>query len=217
MMAGDEMDQCTADSEEGMMNMDVLLKAYKHRAARLLLEISLKIYGQVQEGVPMEKAFNSANVQMGRVSRAHSLVILLVNFYNGIQEETGKSFGPNEAAVLSDLAILFGLYWMEKESGEFLEDGYMNAEQCQWVRSGVLTMLKKVRPNIVALVDANDFSDFRLKSTLGRKDGNVYPAIVEASKKDPLNVSEPGPGYEEHLKRLYVDGVGVFTGTASRL
>jgi acyl-CoA oxidase len=78
-------------------------------------------------------------------------------------------------------------------------------------------MMEKVRPNAVALVDANDFSDFRLKSALGRYDGNVYPAILEASKRDPLNATEPGPGYHEHLKRLIVDGVGVYTGTSSRL
>jgi acyl-CoA oxidase len=106
---------------------------------------------------------------------------------------------------------------MEKDIGDFLEDGYVSAKQAQWIRSNVLSLLKAVRPNAVALVDARDFSDFRLKSALGRFDGNVYPAIMEAARRDPLNQTEPGPGYEEHLKRLIVDGVGVYTGTASRL
>ena len=70
---------------------------------------------------------------------------------------------------------------------------------------------------MVSLADANDFSDLRLKNALGRYDGNVYPAILDASKRDPLNATEPGPGYEKHLKRLIVGGVGVYSGTASRL
>jgi acyl-CoA oxidase len=67
------------------------------------------------------------------------------------------------------------------------------------------------------LVDAQDFSDFRLKSTLGRYDGNVYPAIMEEARRNPMNTEDPGPGYELQLKKLIVDGVGVYTGTSSRL
>lgn len=66
-------------------------------------------------------------------------------------------------------------------------------------------------------MDGFDISDFRLKSALGRFDGNVYPHILEAAKNDPLNATEPGPGYEPHLRRLIRDGAGVYTGTASRL
>jgi acyl-CoA oxidase len=77
------------------------------------------------------------------------------------------------------------LYWIEKEIGDFLEDGYKNAHQVSWIRSCIMDVLEKIQWNAVALVDANDFSDFKLKSALGRYDGNVYPVIVEASKKDP--------------------------------
>ena len=56
-----------------------------------------------------------------------------------------------------------------------------------------------------------------MKSALGRDDRHVYPDIMKSAKKDPLNQTEPGPGYEDHLKRLIVGGVGVYTGTQSRL
>ena len=199
------------------MKVKVLLEAYQHRAARLLVKVAQQIQTDVMEGKAFEDAWNGALIQMARVSRAHSTYLLLDNFVSGIAEANGKTIGPDEVAVLTDLALLFGLYWIEKEVGDFLEDGYMSAEQAEWARSCTLDMLNKLRPNVVALVDANDFSDFRLKSALGRYDGNVYPAILEASKKDPLNASEPGPGYEKHLRRLFVDGVGIYSGTASRL
>jgi len=217
MLNGEEGGSCRAESKDAMMNVDVLRAAYQHRAARLLVNVAQQIQTEVMEGKLFEDAWNGALIQMGRVSRAHSSYLLFDNFVSGIQEESGKMIGLCEVKALKDLALLFGLYWIEKDVGDFLEDGYLNSGQAAWVRACTLVMLDRIRPNAVALVDANDFSDFKLKSALGRYDGNVYPAILEASKKDPLNATEPGPGYEKHLKRLIVDGVGVYTGTASRL
>jgi acyl-CoA oxidase len=220
MLNGEKGGSCPAESKDAMMDVNVIRDAYQHRAARLLVSVSRQIQNDVMEGKTFEDAWNGALIQMGRVSRAHSAYLLFDNFVTGIQEESesGKELiGPNEVSALMDLALLFGLYWIEKEVGDFLEDGYLNAGQVAWARACSLDMMDRIRPNAVALVDANDLSDFRLKSALGRYDGNVYQAILEASKKDPLNATEPGPGYEKHLKRLIVDGAGVYSGSASRL
>jgi len=215
---GENTKCCYVSSRDELMNLDTLLQAYQHRSARLLVQVATQIQNNImKKGKSFQDAWNGALIQMARVSRAHSLYLLLNNFVNGIKEESGKLIGQPEVDVLQDLALLFGLYWIEKESGEFLEDGYMSSKQLTWVREGVMIYMDKIRPNAVALADANDFSDFRLKSALGRNDGNVYEAIMESAKRDPLNATEPGPGYEEHLKRLIVGGVGMFTGTASRL
>jgi acyl-CoA oxidase len=201
-----------------MMDLVALLDAFCIRAARLLVEVAGQLQTFIMGGMNAQEAWNQALVQMARVSRAYSQFLLLQNFVDGIEEEERTmSIGKAESNVLRDLARLFALYWMERELGDFMEDGYLSAQQAGWVRSCVLDLLDAIRPNAVSLVDARDFSDFRLKSALGRYDGDVYPAIMEASRRDPLNESEPGPGYEEHLKRLIVDGVGVYTGTASRL
>ena len=210
-------ERCRASCEADLLDLPTLLLAFRHRAARLLVEAASNVQTSVMGGKSMEDAWNEALVQMARVSRGYSLFLLLNNFMNGISdEERNATVGPNEVAVLNDLARLFALYWMEKDMGDFLEDGYFSAEQAHWVRSNVIKLLEVIRPNAVALVDARDFSDFRLKSALGRFDGDVYPAIMDAARRDPLNQTEPGPGYK-HLKRLIVDGVGVYTGTASRL
>jgi acyl-CoA oxidase len=203
-------------SAEDVLDLELLLGAFRHRAARLLVECA----GSLQQGSMNDKspqdAWNKNLIQMARVSRAYSQYLLLVNFVHGI-EDSRQRLGISEKTVLSDLARLFGLYWMEREMGDFFEDGYLSRRQAKWVREKVLALLNIVRPNAVALVDAFDYSDFILKSALGRYDGNVYPAIMAASEKDPLNKQEIGPGYEEHLKRLISGGAGVYTGTASRL
>jgi acyl-CoA oxidase len=218
MLHSNKKSVCKARSEKDMMDLALLSAAFCHRAARLLVEVAGQLQSFIMGGMNAQEAWNQALVQMARISRAYSQFLLLQSFVSGIEEEErALSIGQAESNVLRDLARLFALYWMERELGDFMEDGYVSAEQASWVRSSVLVLLDAIRPNAVALVDARDFSDFRLKSALGRYDGDVYPAIMDAARRDPLNQSEPGPGYEEHLKRLIVGGVGVYTGTASRL
>ena len=209
-------ERCQATRPGQLYDLDILLLAFRHRAARLLAQVASQINSAVMNGTSMQHAWNNALVAMARTSRAYSLFLLLRNFIEGINGSSNE-VGPAETKVLTDLARLFALYWIEKDMGDFLEDGYLSAKQADWVRSGVLECLDVVRPNAVGLVDAFDFSDFRLKSALGRYDGNVYPSIMEAAARDPLNQVDPGPAYDPELKRLIAGGIGVYNGTASRL
>jgi acyl-CoA oxidase len=212
------IEYCEANSEEEIRRIPVLIHAFRHRAARTLVDVALQMQKSSASGMTPHDAWNHALVEMSRASRAYSQFLLLKNFVDGItDEEMKKTVGPPESRVLYDVAQLFALYWMEREVGDFLEDGFLSVEQVSWVRASVLHLLSVIRPNAIALVDARDFSDFRLKSALGRYDGDVYPAIMEAACQDPLNQTEPGPGYKEHLKRLTVGGVGKYAGTVSRL
>jgi acyl-CoA oxidase len=217
-----KVSRCGARSKEDLLDLTlVLLPAFEHRAARLLVQVATQLESDAKtNGKSPQQAWNGALVAMARMSRAYSQILLVANFVDGIRHEEddprSSSVGPDEIAVLYDLARLVALYWMERDLGDFCEDGYVSPRQATWVHEAVLGLLSTVRPNAVALVDARDFSDFRLKSALGRFDGEVYPAIMEAAKRDPLNRTDPGPGVE-HIKRLVVDGVGAYTGTVSRL
>ena len=218
IMSG-KKEQCSAINANELCDLPMLLAAFRHRAARLLLVVAK----QMNEDVAMnsaspEQAWNNALVTMAKASKAYSLFLLLRNVIEGILDEQRTGIiGRPEALVLADLARLFALYWMEKDLGDFLEDGYIRPNQAKWVSPNVLKYLVAIRTNAVALVDAMDFSDFRMKSALGRYDGNVYPHIMKAANKDPLNAVDPGPAYEPELKRLIAGGAGVYTGTASRL
>lgn len=209
---------CSATSEEDLMSLEVLRQALCHRSARLLVGVAALIQAKIQAGRTPEQAWNDGLVEMARTSRAYSQFLLLQNFIRAIDDEESQStIGASEVAVLRDLARLCAMYWMEKDLGDFLEDGYLTAKQAGWIRANVLTLLDVIRPNAVALVDSWDYSDFCLRSALGRWDGDVYPALLDYSRRDPLNAKEIGPGYEKHLKHLIVDGVGAYTPTTSRL
>ena len=68
------------------------------------------------------------------------------------------------------------------------------------VHSKMRKLLKEVRPNAVALVDAWGFTDYELNSALGREDGDVYNALLMMAKASPLNKTEVGPAWESVLK-----------------
>lgn len=53
-------------------------------------------------------------------------------------------------------------------------------------------LLSLLRPNAVALVDAFDFPDKKLRSVLGRYDGNVYENLFDWARRSPLNATEVG-------------------------
>jgi acyl-CoA oxidase len=212
-------DRCRAEKSNDMNDLSIILLALRHRATRLLVLVGKRLNDDMtMNGKTFQEAWNNGLVGMAKASKAYSLFLLHRNFMEGIiEEQRSKLLGYAEVAVLRDLARLFALYWIEKDIGEFLEDGYFSKKQASWISPNVLKALDAVRPNAVALVDARDFSDFRLKSALGRYDGNVYPYIMEAARRDPLNAVDPGPAYEPALKRLISGGVGVYNGTASRL
>jgi len=109
-----------------------------------------------------------------------------------------KEQDSGNKAVLSRLLYLFGMFWIEKDMGDFVEDGYLNQAQAADVRAEVVALINELRPDAVSLVDSWDFSDFVLKSALGRFDGDVYPALMNDAQESALNQQDPVVGWREH-------------------
>ncbi len=63
----------------------------------------------------------------------------------------------------------------------------MTSDQVSLAREQLYYLLTVVRKEAVPLVDAFDFSDRVLCSTLGRYDGDVYRALLDWAKKAPRN------------------------------
>uniref|UniRef100_A0A182ERS4 ACOX domain-containing protein n=1 Tax=Onchocerca ochengi TaxID=42157 RepID=A0A182ERS4_ONCOC len=78
-------------------------------------------------------------------------------------------------------------------------DDYMSDEQMKNIKCGIYEILGKLRPDAVAIVDSFDFSDRELHSVLGRRDGNVYAAMLEWAKHSELNKTEVLSTFEKYL------------------
>jgi acyl-CoA oxidase len=103
---------------------------------------------------------------------------------------------PKIRAVLTKLCLLYALT-------NFLDDNWgdcLQPDQFRLIKQGTDTLLKEIRPDAVPLVDAFDYGDHILKSSIGRYDGNIYEELFDSAQKSVLNRSDPFDGYKEHLR-----------------
>jgi len=78
--------------------------------------------------------------------------------------------------------------------------GVLDVKALKMSHEALSQMLGQLRPNAVALVDAFDFPDRVLNSTIGRFDGKVYEALYEAAQRSAFNKHDPFEGYEDVLR-----------------
>eukprot|EP00958_Prasinococcus_capsulatus_P022291 scaffold3134_cov414-Prasinococcus_capsulatus_cf.AAC.14 len=80
-----------------------------------------------------------------------------------------------------------GLWRVQEELGDWLEDQYVTTRQTNAMRLAIKTLLQEVREEAVNLCDAWGFTDFELNSVLGRADGNVYPHLLRWAEASSMN------------------------------
>jgi acyl-CoA oxidase len=126
--------------------------------------------------------------------------MIIKNFYDTLNsEKTRSELDPETVTVMWNLFRLYALNTLETEASEFYTSAAVTVKQIMLTRSTVMKLLKEIRPHAVKLVDAWDFPDFQLDSSLGRYDGNVYEDMFKrASEQNPLNnvVVDPYPNSE---------------------
>jgi len=185
------------------LSLTVCMAAFHHRASRVLALTAERVNALIAAGHTFESAYELAKVDLVRCAKAHCWSIILHNFIDALTNIRDPSLLP----ILTTLARLFALSHIERELGDFTEDGYLNASQCALVRQSVRELLPVVRVDAVAIVDSFDFSDHYLNSALGKWDGNVYEALYQwANTSNPMNESQVAPGVERILLPLMKEG-----------
>lgn len=137
-----------------------------------------------------KKAWNDLLVDFYRLSKAHSQYLVVKSFHETLQAtETRSRLNNTNLAVMQRLFRLWALSTLEAEASEFFTSAACTVKQIQLARtSAVMNLLEEVRPHAVRLVDAWDFPDWQLDSSLGRYDGKVYEDLFHrASELNPLN------------------------------
>ena len=91
--------------------------------------------------------------------------------------------------ALHKLVLMFAL--QDILSGEGWV-GLISSDEMSLVDSAINVLCASLRPDVIALNDAFDFSDRVLNSALGRSDGRVYEALYHAAKNSALNFDRNG-------------------------
>ncbi|GLD92123.1 hypothetical protein PINS_up000656 [Pythium insidiosum] len=187
----DPSQRCSAVHGQDFLDLALLLAAFETRATRAILRLAAALQASNNDQ-------NACMVLMTRASMAHSELILLQSFVQGLNVIPS---GKNRDAVTT-LCALFGLWLMTKNLGDFREDNYLSSRQADQAREQLLALLPIVRKNAVLLTDAWDFTDFEINSTIGRYDGDIYRAMVRRAEDEPLNKSQIPESYATYLKPL---------------
>uniref|UniRef100_A0A8D0U696 Acyl-coenzyme A oxidase n=1 Tax=Sus scrofa TaxID=9823 RepID=A0A8D0U696_PIG len=177
---------------------DSLIEAYRLRASRLVEIAAKNLQTEMSHRKSKEAAWNLTSIDLVRASEAHCHYVVVKLFAEKLHQIQERSIH----AVLRNLCLLYALYGISQNSGDFLQGSIMTESQVTHVNERVKELLMAIRPEAVALVDAFDFQDVTLGSVLGRYDGNVYENMFEWAKKSPLNKTEVHESYHKHLKSL---------------
>merc|ERR1711977_314247 len=153
-----------------------------------------------------KNSWNSLLVDFWRLSTAHSQYLVVKNFYEALQSESLRyELDPATIDVLHKLFRLYALITLEKEASEFYSSSVVTVRQIQLARTkAVMKLLEEIRPHALSLVDAWQFPDWQLDSSLGRKDGKVYEDMFyRASELNPLNglTVDPYPDSDVLIKK----------------
>jgi acyl-CoA oxidase len=153
-----------------------------------------------------KNSWNSLLVDFWRLSKAHSQYLVVKNFYEALQNDSLQyELDPPTIDLLHKLFRLYALHTLEKEASEFYSSAAVTVHQIQLTRTkSVMKLLKEIRPHALRLVDAWQFPDWQLDSSLGREDGKVYEDMFyRASELNPLNglTIDPYPDNDVLVKR----------------
>eukprot|EP00164_Ancoracysta_twista_P001768 GFYU01002321.1.p1 GENE.GFYU01002321.1~~GFYU01002321.1.p1 ORF type:complete len:688 (+),score=205.75 GFYU01002321.1:70-2064(+) len=188
---------CSARNADDLLNPEVQLEIFAARAARATANAAAMLDHEMKANqVDYDEAWNANGTEWLRCSDAHCQYTVVLNFINAVKEVDN----PRLQRILKTLCDLYVLSSIDKKMGEFRDGDFISSEQASWVTQQIRVLLKKLRPDAVALVDSWAFTDAFLDSSLGKYDGDVYRSLYERAQKDPLNQNVTPPGYEEYIR-----------------
>jgi len=179
-----------------------LLSCFQHRSRFVIESVCAEFSSIMKSGKTFEETYNDLAVDLVRMAKCHSLYVLLAEFMKAIEQISDQQI----RGMMADLFSMFACFMMERDAGDFLEDGFLSSAQIQLCRRTGRRLLRKIRPQALVLVDAWDFPDYLLNSALGAHDGHVYENLYKWAKKSPLNESDVADGVKQYLLPLMKKG-----------
>ncbi|TKR72830.1 hypothetical protein L596_020225 [Steinernema carpocapsae] len=180
--------------------VDELVRDFEH-IARQQVFVACNILSENQKRMAPELAWNATSVELCKASRLHVKANLMKSYLRRVSQCQDSQIRP----VLVDIGRLFALDALTHHASSLTMGGYLSDAQLLAMKQGIYTLLARLRPNAVALVDSLDFSDRELHSVLGRRDGNVYQALLEWAQQSQLNKTDVLPTFEKYLGPMMKD------------
>eukprot|EP00416_Gambierdiscus_australes_P016565 CAMPEP_0171076350 /NCGR_PEP_ID=MMETSP0766_2-20121228/13354_1 /TAXON_ID=439317 /ORGANISM="Gambierdiscus australes, Strain CAWD 149" /LENGTH=615 /DNA_ID=CAMNT_0011533315 /DNA_START=9 /DNA_END=1856 /DNA_ORIENTATION=+ len=177
---------------------ELAVRMLSDRSRRFAEKLEAGFAAETARGASFDQALNKVMVLAFKAAECHTWHTLAKNNREVVLQKTTE--GPLRAALLR-LFELMALQHIYENAGDFL--GLLPATDPALAR--INQLLEELRPDAVALTDGFGITDWNLKSTLGRFDGNVYEAIYEEAKLSPLNQDPKMVGWDKFAEILDLD------------
>ncbi|KAM7341953.1 acyl-coenzyme A oxidase 1-like [Cochliomyia hominivorax] len=155
----------------------------------------------INEDISQAIAQNNSALHLVKAAEMHGRAYVASNFYEEvINGHKRKSRSPEFQKVLENLLELHLLHIFLQHLGDILKFIPLKEHEIESLHFRLEEILKKLRPDAVALVDGFDFDDRILNSVLGAYDGNVYERLFDSALKHPLNQKPVPKFFDLYLK-----------------
>ncbi|XP_013777945.1 peroxisomal acyl-coenzyme A oxidase 3-like [Limulus polyphemus] len=171
-------------SVEDMLNVEVLLGAYRWLCCYLLRGSANKVKAELASGKDSFTARNDSQVYFCRsLALAYIEHTILERFYKFIKNASVEN---SLLSALYKLCLLYGLWSLEKHLATLYEGGYaVGPNPAVFVREGVLKLCGQLKDDAVTLADVIALPDFILNSSLGKSDGKIYENLYSSIVQTP--------------------------------
>lgn len=131
------------------------LSALRYREDSLLVSSAKRLKKYLDKEVDSFTAFNNCQDHLLTLAHSHIERTILESFQRAVAEAED----PEVKVHLESLCSLFALECIHKDSGWFLESGYLEPVKSKAIRLEVLDLCAEIRPHARGLVDAFNFTD----------------------------------------------------------
>jgi len=191
---------------EAFRQLPYLLALFEFRARTQVYFLANSMWTRMAEGETFDQAWTALTLKACRTGQSHVLYFMLSKFI----EMVDQCEDPACKAVISDVCSLFAL---SDIIGGQQWAGLLDMNQVEMAEQATGLVCDALRPEAVALVDAWDFPDRALNSTIGNEAGDVYEQQYKAAVTSPLNAKKV-PGFFEAIKEhLNMDFLAQRNGT----
>ncbi|XP_061392971.1 probable peroxisomal acyl-coenzyme A oxidase 1 [Musca vetustissima] len=180
-------------SWENLIEILQFTSANKTRLAYENLEARLKA------GQSPGEANNNTGIELTQAAELHGICFVTGTFLEEVTGPKAQTRKPEFNEVLGNLLELFLLTNVQQYMNEVLRAITITDAELRDLQTRLENVLRKIRPNAVAICDGFDHHDQNLCSTLGSYDGNVYERIFAEAKLSPLNKKPVPEVFHSHM------------------
>ncbi|XP_013101978.2 probable peroxisomal acyl-coenzyme A oxidase 1 [Stomoxys calcitrans] len=178
-----------------------LVKAIQYACVGSIRVAFASFNSRLKQGHSQSVAVSKTGQELTKAAELHGRAYVAANFHQEVMHGRNKEQrSPQFQRVLENLLELHLLQIFFRHLGDILRFVHISEDDIASLQTRLEEVLKKLRPDAVAITDGFDFEDKVLSSALGCYDGNVYERLFQAALKHPLNKKPVADFYELHLK-----------------